>query len=62
MIYSNTHRIIMDDLMNCFRTEPGCSAYGRGEQKTKFEIDLTRPEGSTGSCGVKYNQVSASTM
>lgn len=37
------------------RTEPGCSTYGLGGLKTKFEIDLTRPEGSEGSCGVKYN-------
>jgi len=37
------------------RTEPGCSIFGGGGLKTKLEIDLNRPEGSYGSCGVKYN-------
>eukprot|EP00088_Acartia_fossae_P002889 TRINITY_DN11202_c0_g2_i4.p1 TRINITY_DN11202_c0_g2~~TRINITY_DN11202_c0_g2_i4.p1 ORF type:complete len:416 (-),score=87.23 TRINITY_DN11202_c0_g2_i4:495-1742(-) len=37
------------------RTEPGCSKLGDGGLRTKFEIDLTRPEGSEGSCGVKYD-------
>lgn len=37
------------------RTEPGCSIYGDGGLKTKLEIDLTKPEGTEGSCGVKYN-------
>ena len=38
------------------RTEEGCSVTGRGGRKTYLKIDLTKPEGSTGSCGVKYNQ------
>ena len=40
-----------------FRSEPGCSVFGAGGLKTKLEIDLTKPEGSFGSCGVKYNEV-----
>lgn len=38
------------------RTEPGCVQYGDGGTRTKFEIDLNRPEGSEGSCGVKYDK------
>lgn len=41
-----------------FRTEPGCSIEGQGGLKTKFEIDLKKPAGAAGSCGVKYNAVS----
>jgi len=39
------------------RTEPGCSVMGKGALKTYLKIDLTVLEGSPGSCGVKYNQV-----
>merc|ERR1719210_2494894 len=38
------------------RTEPGCSVLGKSGLKTYLNIDLTRPEGALGSCGVKYNQ------
>jgi len=38
------------------RTEPGCSKAGNSGLKTYLNIDLTRPEGSVGSCGVKYTQ------
>merc|ERR1719266_2531245 len=38
------------------RTEPGCSVMGKSGLKTYLNIDLTRPEGALGSCGVKYNQ------
>ncbi len=41
-----------------FRTEPGCSVKGQGGLKTSLKLDLTRPQGSEGSCGVKYNPVS----
>jgi len=37
------------------RTEPGCSVLGNNGLKTKFDIDLKRPAGAPGSCGVKYN-------
>lgn len=37
------------------RTEPGCSVSGKGGLKTYLKIDLSVPEGSPGSCGVKYN-------
>ena len=40
------------------RTEPGCSVKGQGGLKTSLKLDLTRPQGSEGSCGVKYNPVS----
>jgi len=39
------------------RTEPGCSVTGKGGLKTYLKIDLSVPEGSPGSCGVKYNPV-----
>jgi len=38
------------------RTEPGCSTLGKSGLKTYLNIDLTRPSGSEGSCGVKYDQ------
>merc|ERR1740122_632001 len=38
------------------RTEPGCSVMGKSGLKTYLNIDLARPEGALGSCGVKYNQ------
>jgi len=38
------------------RTEPGCSALGRGGRKTYLKIDLTAAPGTWGSCGVKYDQ------
>ena len=40
-----------------FRTEPGCTMFGDGALRTKFEIDLNKPEGSEGSCGVKFDKV-----
>ncbi|XP_023331650.1 uncharacterized protein LOC111703818 [Eurytemora carolleeae] len=43
------------------RTEPGCSIEGQGGLKTKFEIDLKKPAGAAGSCGVKYNAQSEET-
>lgn len=39
------------------RSEPGCSVQGRGGLKTYLRIDLTKTEGQTGGCGVKYNEV-----
>ncbi len=38
------------------RTEEGCFTYGNSGLKTYLNIDLTRPSGAEGSCGVKYNQ------
>jgi len=38
------------------RTEPGCTKFGDGGLRTKFEIDLNKPEGSEGSCGVKFDK------
>jgi len=38
------------------RTEPGCTMFGDGALRTKFEIDLNKPEGSEGSCGVKFDK------
>ena len=40
------------------RTEAGCSVVGRGGTKTYLRIDLTKTDGQTGGCGVKYNAVS----
>ena len=31
--------------------------FGDGALRTKFEIDLNKPEGSEGSCGVKFDKV-----
>jgi hypothetical protein len=38
------------------RSEAGCSQIGRGGLKTIFTIDLNKPEGSPGSCGVVFNE------
>lgn len=35
--------------------EPGCSELGRGGLKTFLKLDLSKPEGVEGNCGVKYN-------
>jgi hypothetical protein len=48
-------------IIYAFRTEPGCSVKGQGGLKTSLKLDLTRPQGSEGSCGVKYNPVSKTT-
>ncbi len=45
------------DPSSVVRTEPGCSVKGQGGLKTSLKLDLTRPQGSEGSCGVKYNTV-----
>jgi len=37
------------------KDEPGCSELGRGGLKTFLKIDLSKPEGVEGNCGVKYN-------
>jgi len=39
------------------RTEPDCSVKGTGGLKTYLRIDLSRPAGSPGSCGVKHNEL-----
>ena len=44
-------------MMDIFRDEPGCSELGRGGLKTFLKIDLSKPEGVEGNCGVKYNGV-----
>jgi len=38
------------------RTEDGCYAIGKGALKTYLKLDLTKPTGTPGSCGVKYNK------
>lgn len=38
------------------RTEEGCYAIGKGSRKTYLKLDLTKPPGTPGSCGVKYNK------
>ena len=40
------------------RSEPGCSVSGNGGLKTRLQVDLSIPEGTPGSCGVRYNPVS----
>ena len=40
------------------RSEPGCSVVGQGRKKTILLIDLTKTNGETGACGVRYNRVS----
>ena len=51
--------LFIHSFINSFirRTEPGCSVLGNNGLKTKFDIDLKRPAGAPGSCGVKYNPV-----
>ena len=41
------------------RTEDGCYTIGKGASKTYLKLDLTKPTGTPGSCGVKYNKVSS---
>jgi len=38
------------------RTEEGCYELGKGSRKTYLRLDLTKPPGTPGSCGVKYNK------
>merc|ERR1711892_801966 len=37
------------------KDEPGCSKIGRGGLKTFLKLDLAKPEGVEGNCGVKFN-------
>merc|ERR1711892_256925 len=37
------------------KDEPGCSEIGRGGLKTFLKLDLAKPEGVEGNCGVKFN-------